>query len=141
MKKNSSILLGFDSSYGLHAFYLQNFCTDSKGYLVDEEGFDYMKISFLREIKAQNRSLRYVFLAVCFISVCEIAIWTYSYLQVSLILHVAFAEIIQRLMLDLSIMMKRNLGLKGVMLHFLVLHRMKLISLTPLVWLIQVVVY
>ncbi|CAB4272429.1 unnamed protein product [Prunus armeniaca] len=32
--------------------------SDSKGYLVDEEGFDYMKISFLREIKAQNRSLR-----------------------------------------------------------------------------------
>lgn len=34
--------------------------TDSKGYLVDEEGFDFVKISFLREIKAQNRSLRYI---------------------------------------------------------------------------------
>ncbi|KAM0956573.1 hypothetical protein ACFX2A_025329 [Malus domestica] len=32
--------------------------SDSKGYLVDDEGFDYMKISFLREIKAQQRSLR-----------------------------------------------------------------------------------
>ncbi|KAG9146819.1 hypothetical protein Leryth_005145 [Lithospermum erythrorhizon] len=32
--------------------------SDSKGYLVDEEGFDYMKITFLREIKAQQRSLR-----------------------------------------------------------------------------------
>uniref|UniRef100_A0A6N2M7J5 Glutamate/phenylalanine/leucine/valine/L-tryptophan dehydrogenase C-terminal domain-containing protein n=1 Tax=Salix viminalis TaxID=40686 RepID=A0A6N2M7J5_SALVM len=32
--------------------------TDSKGYLVDEDGFDYMKISFLRDIKAQQRSLR-----------------------------------------------------------------------------------
>ncbi|KAK6148780.1 hypothetical protein DH2020_016305 [Rehmannia glutinosa] len=32
--------------------------SDSKGYLVDEDGFDFMKISFLREIKAQNRSLR-----------------------------------------------------------------------------------
>uniref|UniRef100_A0A2P2MTT8 Uncharacterized protein n=1 Tax=Rhizophora mucronata TaxID=61149 RepID=A0A2P2MTT8_RHIMU len=33
---------------------------DSKGYLVDEDGFDYMKISFLRDIKAQQRSLRWV---------------------------------------------------------------------------------
>ncbi|KAB5574326.1 hypothetical protein DKX38_001520 [Salix brachista] len=32
--------------------------SDSKGYLVDEDGFDYMKISFLRDIKAQQRSLR-----------------------------------------------------------------------------------
>ncbi|KAI3463280.1 hypothetical protein Pfo_019943 [Paulownia fortunei] len=34
--------------------------SDSKGYLVDEDGFDFMKISFLRDIKAQNRSLRFV---------------------------------------------------------------------------------
>lgn len=32
--------------------------SDSSGYLVDEDGFDFMKISFLRDIKAQNRSLR-----------------------------------------------------------------------------------
>ncbi|KAL6568224.1 hypothetical protein OROHE_003908 [Orobanche hederae] len=32
--------------------------SDSKGYLVDEDGFDFVKISFLRDIKAQNRSLR-----------------------------------------------------------------------------------
>ncbi|KAJ9190300.1 hypothetical protein P3X46_001518 [Hevea brasiliensis] len=32
--------------------------SDSKGFLVDDEGFDYMKISFLRDIKAQHRSLR-----------------------------------------------------------------------------------
>ncbi|KAM3747412.1 hypothetical protein ACB098_05G032500 [Castanea mollissima] len=32
--------------------------SDSKGYLVDEDGFDYMKIAFLRDIKAQQRSLR-----------------------------------------------------------------------------------
>ncbi|KAH6830747.1 Amino acid dehydrogenase family protein [Perilla frutescens var. hirtella] len=32
--------------------------SDSNGYLVDEDGFDFMKISFLRDIKAQNRSLR-----------------------------------------------------------------------------------
>lgn len=32
--------------------------SDSKGYLVDEDGFDYVKISFLRDIKAQQRSLR-----------------------------------------------------------------------------------
>uniref|UniRef100_A0A7C8YQZ3 glutamate dehydrogenase (NADP(+)) n=1 Tax=Opuntia streptacantha TaxID=393608 RepID=A0A7C8YQZ3_OPUST len=32
--------------------------SDSKGYLVDEDGFDYMKIQFLRDIKAQQRSLR-----------------------------------------------------------------------------------
>ncbi|KAJ6963662.1 Glutamate dehydrogenase [Populus alba x Populus x berolinensis] len=29
-----------------------------QGYLVDEDGFDYMKISFLRGIRAQQRSLR-----------------------------------------------------------------------------------
>lgn len=32
--------------------------SDSRGYLVDEDGFDFMKISFLRDIKAQQRSLR-----------------------------------------------------------------------------------
>ncbi|XP_076884974.1 uncharacterized protein LOC143534355 [Bidens hawaiensis] len=32
--------------------------SDSKGYLVDEDGFDFMKLSFLRDIKAQHRSLR-----------------------------------------------------------------------------------
>lgn len=32
--------------------------SDSKGYLVDEDGFDFLKISFLREIKTQQRSLR-----------------------------------------------------------------------------------
>lgn len=32
--------------------------SDSKGYLVDEDGFDFMKVQFLRDIKAQQRSLR-----------------------------------------------------------------------------------
>ncbi|KAG1346403.1 NADP-specific glutamate dehydrogenase [Cocos nucifera] len=32
--------------------------SDSKGYLLDEEGFDYVKFSLLRDIKAQQRSLR-----------------------------------------------------------------------------------
>lgn len=32
--------------------------SDSKGYLLDEEGFDYVKFSVLRDIKAQQRSLR-----------------------------------------------------------------------------------
>ncbi|KAF2612413.1 hypothetical protein F2Q70_00013774 [Brassica cretica] len=32
--------------------------SDSKGYLVDDDGFDYMKLAFLREIKSQQRSLR-----------------------------------------------------------------------------------
>ncbi|CAI8608043.1 unnamed protein product [Vicia faba] len=32
--------------------------SDSRGYLVDEDGFDYMKVQFLRDIKAQHRSLR-----------------------------------------------------------------------------------
>ncbi|THG08583.1 hypothetical protein TEA_024467 [Camellia sinensis var. sinensis] len=31
---------------------------NSKGYLVDEDGFDYLKIAFLRDIKAQQRTLR-----------------------------------------------------------------------------------
>lgn len=38
---------------------MNNIFTDSKGYLVDEDGFDYVKVSFLREIKSQHRSLRY----------------------------------------------------------------------------------
>ncbi|KAG5627632.1 hypothetical protein H5410_012850 [Solanum commersonii] len=32
--------------------------SDAKGYLVDDDGFDFLKISFLRDIKAQQRSLR-----------------------------------------------------------------------------------
>ncbi|KAJ4797168.1 NADP-specific glutamate dehydrogenase [Rhynchospora pubera] len=32
--------------------------SDSKGYLLDEEGFDYVKFSLLRDIKVQQRSLR-----------------------------------------------------------------------------------
>ncbi|AAG29684.1 NADP-specific glutatamate dehydrogenase, putative [Arabidopsis thaliana] len=32
--------------------------SDSKGYLVDDDGFDYMKLAFLRDIKSQQRSLR-----------------------------------------------------------------------------------
>ncbi|EPS67225.1 hypothetical protein M569_07548, partial [Genlisea aurea] len=32
--------------------------SDSRGYLMDEDGFDFVKISFLRDIKSQNRSLR-----------------------------------------------------------------------------------
>ncbi|CAN1286457.1 NADP-specific glutamate dehydrogenase [Linum perenne] len=41
-------------AYGAHPITV----SDSKGYLVDEDGFDYMKIAFLRDIKAQQRSLR-----------------------------------------------------------------------------------
>jgi hypothetical protein len=43
-------------------------------------------------------------------------------------------------MLDQSTMMKQNLGVKGVMLHFLVVTRMKSINLMPLIWLIQAIV-
>lgn len=107
---------------------LAKYCTDSKGYLVDEEGFDYMKISFLRDIKAQQRSLRY-WPSALFITFRM------------LFLHVICAEITPRPMLDLSTMMKQNHGMKGVMLHFLVLPKMKSTNLMPLVWLIQVVVY
>ncbi|KAF7814173.1 NADP-specific glutamate dehydrogenase isoform X1 [Senna tora] len=32
--------------------------SDSRGYLVDEDGFDYLKVSFLRDIKTQQRCLR-----------------------------------------------------------------------------------
>ncbi|KAL3348380.1 hypothetical protein AABB24_021841 [Solanum stoloniferum] len=32
--------------------------SDANGYLVDDDGFDFLKISFLRDIKAQQRSLR-----------------------------------------------------------------------------------
>ncbi|KAL5728864.1 glutamate dehydrogenase (NADP(+)) [Ranunculus cassubicifolius] len=32
--------------------------SDSRGYLMDEDGFDYVKLALLRDIKAQQRSLR-----------------------------------------------------------------------------------
>lgn len=54
--ENSSILLSI--SFDSLSFHI--FLADSKGYLVDEDGFDFMKISFLRDIKAQHRSLRFV---------------------------------------------------------------------------------
>lgn len=41
---------------------------------MDEDGFDYMKIAFLRDIKAQQRSLRCVYNCL-FISVHQIAIF------------------------------------------------------------------
>ncbi|RYR52577.1 hypothetical protein Ahy_A06g027476 isoform A [Arachis hypogaea] len=41
-------------------------------------------------------------------------------------------------MLGPNIMTKQNPGMKGVMLHFLVLRRMKLNNLMPLIWLMQV---
>ena len=59
----------------------------------------------------------------------------------SLFINLQYVETIQRPMLGPNIMMKQNHGVKGVMLHLLVLHRMKLINLMPLIWLIQVVVY
>nr|KYP58359.1 NADP-specific glutamate dehydrogenase [Cajanus cajan] len=34
--------------------------SDSRGYLVDEDGFDFMKLSFLRDITDQQRSLRVI---------------------------------------------------------------------------------
>jgi len=40
--------------------FLTEVLSDSRGYLVDEDGFDYMKVQFLRDIKAQHRSLRLV---------------------------------------------------------------------------------
>lgn len=51
--------------------------TDSKGYLVDEEGFDYDKIALLREIKTQQRSLRFVLMDVYFESVYQIAVYNF----------------------------------------------------------------
>lgn len=51
--QSSDVPIGHDHVSVNHA--------DSKGYLVDEDGFDFMKISFLREIKIQQRSLRFVF--------------------------------------------------------------------------------
>jgi len=32
--------------------------TDTRGYLLDEEGFDRAKLGLIREIKAHNKSLR-----------------------------------------------------------------------------------
>lgn len=51
-------------------------CTDSKGYLVDEEGFDYDKIALLREIKTQQRSLRFVLMAISIEPVDQIALYS-----------------------------------------------------------------
>jgi glutamate dehydrogenase (NADP+) len=51
--------------------------SDSKGYLLDEDGFDYMKYSLLRDIKAQQRSLKWVhafpFTFVCICLVFDIS--------------------------------------------------------------------
>jgi glutamate dehydrogenase (NADP+) len=33
---------------------------DSKGYLLDGDGFDYVKYSLIRNIKAQQKSLKWV---------------------------------------------------------------------------------
>jgi glutamate dehydrogenase (NADP+) len=32
--------------------------SDSRGYLLDDEGFDYGKLALLRDIKVHNKSLR-----------------------------------------------------------------------------------
>jgi hypothetical protein len=72
-------------------------------------------------------------------SVHQIAI--FKSFKLAMFIHVASAGTIRRLMLDLSTMMKRNLGVKGVMLHFLVLPKMKSIKLMQLIWSIQVAVY
>lgn len=48
----------WSSSYLMCLFYETLCLTDSKGYLLDEDGFDYVKISLLRDIKVQQRSLR-----------------------------------------------------------------------------------
>lgn len=95
---------------------------------MDEDGFDYMKISFLRDIKAQQRSLRcdHIYVIFFLISFC------YHFSNyISMLCNVSFSGTIRRLMLDLSIMMKLNLGMKGAMLHFLVLIIMKLIKPMP----------
>jgi hypothetical protein len=44
--------------------------SDSKGYLLDEDGFDYMKYSLLRDIKAQQRSLKWVHVFPLFLFIC-----------------------------------------------------------------------
>lgn len=105
--------------------------------MVDEDGFDYMKVSFLRDIKAQQRSLR-------FVSLCHLVYFSdgqFYLIQWSLLINLAYVETIQRPMLGPNIMTKRNPGMKGVMSHLLVLHKMKLANLMPLIWLIRVVVY
>ncbi|GAU26164.1 hypothetical protein TSUD_353860 [Trifolium subterraneum] len=58
--------------------------SDSRGYLVDEDEFDDMKVQFLRDIKAQHRSLQFV-----------------SHLSFMVLVHIlAYAETIQRPMLS-----------------------------------------
>lgn len=55
--------------YGADTYILKLYdFTDAKGYLVDDDGFDFLKISFLRDIKAQQRSLR--FFLFCFHNSC-----------------------------------------------------------------------
>lgn len=95
--------------------------------MVDEDGFDFMKISFLRDIKAQQRSLRFVFIIMI--------LWSYCSLFVMYSDHtLKFAETTQKHMPVQNTMTKQNLGMKGVILHFLVHPKMKLINLMPLIW-------
>jgi len=45
--------------------------SDSQGYLLDEDGFDYMKYSLLRDIKAQQKSLKWVHaFPLCIVHIC-----------------------------------------------------------------------
>ena len=99
--------------------------SDSKGYLVDEDGFDYMKISLLRDIKAQQRSLRFVSI----LSFIYASYWQIIHNFMVLVHKLVYVETIRRPMLGPNITMKRNPGMKGVILHLPVLHRMKLINL------------
>nr|XP_029151152.1 NADP-specific glutamate dehydrogenase isoform X2 [Arachis hypogaea] len=80
--------------------------SDSKGYLVDEDGFDYMKIQFLRYIKAQQRSLRFVSI-LSFIHFCFVFVKLYIFLWI------LFIETIQKYMLGPNTMMKQNPEMKG----------------------------
>lgn len=100
---------------------------------MDEDGFDFMKISFLRDIKAQNRSLRFVSSLVC----------TTVFLEITnlLVLLSLLAETIRRLMLVRSTMMSLSLGMKRAMLHFLVLPKMRLTSPMLSTWSIQDAAY
>jgi glutamate dehydrogenase (NADP+) len=38
--------------------FIHSELADSRGYLYDEEGFDYGKLALLRDIKLHNKSLR-----------------------------------------------------------------------------------
>ena len=130
-----------NSFYGLYSYdkwtiYLSNLLltqTPEDIWLMRMDFITWKCLSW--EISKLNRGVWGLSISLLLCILC----WKVS-INVVLVYNFMYAETIQRLMLDLNTMKKQNLGMKGVILHLLVLPRMKFISLMQSIWLIQDVV-